>query len=211
MKNNIATSVDLTQFNDDPVAQKTQWVPLKNGGSSFRTHKLVNENPNRISFKASIGSIVFGMVFMLIGIAVPAVFIGTNLKTGNGLIQIANITPLAMGLIFTTVGILVIYVFGKPVVFDKMAGYFWKGRKAPDRYSGQTLNSAVRLSDIYALQLIAEYVRGSEKSFYSYELNLVLKDGSRHNVIDHGNIDELRRDAATLSKFMNKPVWDLTG
>lgn len=210
MKNSAAAPVDLSQFNDDPVALKTQWVPLKGGGSSFKTHKLVNENPNRVSFKAGIGSIIFGMVFTLIGVAVPAVIIVTSLKAGKELMEFSNIIPLIIGLVFTTVGISIIYMFSKPVVFDKIAGYFWKGRKTPDRYSGQTPKSAVRLSDIHAFQLITEHVRGSERSFYSYELNLVLKDGSRHNVMDHGNIDELRRDAETLSKFMNKPVWDLT-
>jgi hypothetical protein len=53
-------------------------------------------------------------------------------------------------------------------------------------------------------------VTGNKNSYYSYELNLVLDDGSRINVVDHGNLDRLRSDAQTLSRFLDKPVWDAT-
>jgi hypothetical protein len=42
----------------------------------------------------------------------------------------------------------------------------------------------------------------------SYELNLVLKDGSRLNAIDHGNQQALRADSQTIATFINKPLWD---
>jgi hypothetical protein len=55
---------------------------------------------------------------------------------------------------------------------------------------------------------LTEYVSGNKSSYYSYELNLVLDDGSRINVVDHGNLERLRSDAQTLSQFLGKPVWD---
>ena len=54
------------------------------------------------------------------------------------------------------------------------------------------------------------HISGSKSSYTSYELNLVLDDGSRINVVDHGNLDRLRGDATTLSRFLSKPVWDAT-
>ncbi len=36
-----------------------------------------------------------------------------------------------------------------------------------------------------------------------YELNLILKDGSRLNVVDHGNRDALQGDARTLAEFLD--------
>ncbi len=51
-------------------------------------------------------------------------------------------------------------------------------------------------------------VSGNKSSYYSYELNLVLNDGSRINVVDHGNLKRLRSDTQTLSQFLGKPVWD---
>ena len=43
----------------------------------------------------------------------------------------------------------------------------------------------------------------------SYELNLVLQDGERLNVVDHGSFDVLREDAAKLGEFLGVPVWDV--
>ena len=49
---------------------------------------------------------------------------------------------------------------------------------------------------------------GDKSRYYSYELNLVLEDGSRLNVIDHGNVEAIRADAQKLAAFLGKPLWD---
>ena len=56
--------------------------------------------------------------------------------------------------------------------------------------------------------MIREYVRGSESSYYSYELNLICSDGSRINIVDHGALRKLREDAALLAEYLSIPVWD---
>ena len=60
------------------------------------------------------------------------------------------------------------------------------------------------------MQLLSKFVSGSKSSYYSYELNLVLNDGRRINVVDHGDLKRLRSDVKTLSQFLDKPVWDAT-
>lgn len=116
------------------------------------------------------------------------------------------------GIIFTGVGGAWLYFATQPIVFDKSERLFWKGGKAPNEVADRkSLKCVVELHKIHALQLISESVRGSKSRFYSYELNIVLGDGKRINVIDHGNRSWLREDAATLSKFLRKPVWDATG
>ncbi|WP_250656959.1 hypothetical protein [Alkalimarinus coralli] len=71
---------------------------------------------------------------------------------------------------------------------------------------------AVRLADIQALQLLSERCtssgNGSRRSYYSYELNLILNDGKRINVMDHGNKAALVEDAKVISIFLDVPVWD---
>ena len=59
-----------------------------------------------------------------------------------------------------------------------------------------------------ALQLLSEHVSGNDSSYYSYELNLVLEDGRRLSVVDHGDCEQLREDAQLLSQLLGKPVWD---
>ena len=54
---------------------------------------------------------------------------------------------------------------------------------------------------------ISEYC-GGKSSYYSYELNLVLSDGTRLNIVDHGDLRRVRRDGATLARFLGVPLWD---
>ena len=67
----------------------------------------------------------------------------------------------------------------------------------------------VPLGEIHGIQIIKEYCSTKNGGYYSYELNLVLKDASRVNVLDHGNGARLRRDADELAGFLGGvPVWD---
>jgi hypothetical protein len=101
------------------------------------------------------------------------------------------------------------YSFSKPVIFDKTKGMYWKGWKAPKRYLAEgDKESSSRIGDIYALQIIPELVRSDNKSYVSYELNLVLRDGSRMNVVDHGDLVKLREDAKLVSEFLGIAIWD---
>ena len=39
---------------------------------------------------------------------------------------------------------------------------------------------------------------------------MVLKDGTRFNVVDHGNHSQILIDAEDLSAFLGKPIWDVS-
>ncbi|RWX50781.1 hypothetical protein VU01_12641, partial [Candidatus Electrothrix marina] len=52
---------------------------------------------------------------------------------------------------------------------------------------------------------------GNKSSYCSYEINLVLQDGSRINVVDHGKKNRIREDAHALAEFLGKPLWDASG
>ena len=45
---------------------------------------------------------------------------------------------------------------------------------------------------------------------YSYQLNLVLENGSRINAVYGGDLDHLRKDAKRLAEFLKVPLWDAT-
>ena len=122
-----------------------------------------------------------------------------------------TLVPILVGAVFTIVGAC-LYWFGTvPRVFDQRLAAFWRGRRelTPMELVARG-NSSAPLSSIHALQLLSEYISGSKNSYTSYELNLVLNDGSRINVVDHGNLERLRSDANRLSQFLDKPVWDAT-
>ncbi|MCO6042896.1 hypothetical protein NG895_03150 [Aeoliella sp. ICT_H6.2] len=182
---------------DDAVATSTEWSPLNGGGASFRTHRLVMQKPNRMKFRATWGYIAFCMTFMIISLALILV------------VLVAPEIPSWVRVILIVVGVVAIGGMGlhlyfqlSPNVFDVNRGVYSTGR-----FQGQDIH----LDEIYALQLISERCSGSDSSFYSYELNLVLGDGRRINVIDHGDLTQLRADARMISQRIDKPVWDATG
>jgi len=194
---------------DDPIAVQTAWSPLKNGGTNFRTHRLVEHDSARLEFRAAAGAKLFYLVFFFVGVGALVGVSYANIRSGEFGFNGQTIMPILIGFVFALAGGCLFYFGTAPIVFDRRRGYFWKGRKSPDEVFDKTkLKRFAELQDIHALQLISEYVSGNKNSYYSYELNLVLKDGSRTNVVDHGSIGRLREDADTLSAFLEKPVWD---
>jgi hypothetical protein len=187
----------------DPVATKTQWTPLVSGGASFRTHKLHRASETRWEFRAGAGTLLFCGVFAVVGFAV--------LSYGTSVVDEGKWFLIPFGAVFATGGILMWHFMAAPVVFDKDRGYFCKGRKKPERQiDPSVLKHHVPLKEIHALQILSEYVRSDKSSYYSYELNLILKDGTRKNVIDHGNLKAIREDAMMLADFLGLPLWDIT-
>ena len=203
---------DPTQ-SDDPIAMKTQWTPKKSDGASFRTHKIVRGFGTRLTFRLSLGAKLFFCLLFLIGLGV---LVGGVVVAVSGSDNV--LTPIFMcivGPVFVVSSSTTFYVMNKPIVFDKDKGYFWKGRRGPRLYAmGHDSKGFVRLHDVHAIQLIAEVCTGnsdkSPSSYYSYETNVVLKDASRVNIIDHGNLNHIREDAQVLSTFLGVPVWGVT-
>lgn len=198
---------DVSKFNDD-VALKTEWIPLKGGGKNFGSHQLKEIDNNRVEFKSSAAGKIFSLVFLVAG-AYLAYSGFSDLEVPMDQIFESNgWLPILAGLVFFFMGTSFFSRLSTPVVFDKSKGMFWKGRKAPERNSKG--NKAKNLRDIHALQILRESVISSsnQKSYKSFELNLVFKDASRINVVDHGNAEKLREDVKVLSNFLGVPVWD---
>ena len=207
---------DPSRF-EDTVADTTDWGPAKRGGASFCTHKLVEVSPHRVEFKITLGAKLFAMVFLLIGLGMSIGFSFGLISRGKITFSPELIFPTLIGLIFAGAGGFMCYYFTRPIVFDRHKGYFWKGRGVTDDVikeltMGQDKKTvAASLGQIHALQLISEYCRSNKSSYYSYELNLVLRDGERINVVDHGKLSRIVEDANALSAFLGKPVWNAAG
>ena len=82
--------------------------------------------------------------------------------------------------------------------------------KSPDfrSHGGRKPAESVELTRVKALQIISELCRGDKSSYHSYELNLILDNASRINVVDHGSLSKLREDANRLAQFLGVPIWD---
>lgn len=209
-----STPYDPSVLNDS-VAARTQWGPAKSGGASFGTHKVVRVDPQRLEFRPTGGALAFYGIFLGGGLVVLVV---TPLIGVSGIVDIPDDVPLAIfiasalsGLVCAVAGALLLRSGSAPIVFDKRRGAYWRGRVAPHELSNRHGHKeTAALDEVRALQVISERCTSKDSSYYSYELNLVLDDATRINVVDHGNIDSLREDAEALGSFLDVPVWDAT-
>lgn len=194
----------------DPIAIKTSWSPLVRGGSNFKSAGLQKVNEQRVEFRASLMAKLMALVFVVMGLALAAVFISKQTdKLADYKFKMADFIPVAMGVLFAVIGVGMFFSALIPAVFDLGHGYFCKSRQKPERMIDPSkLKRYAELKRVRALQIISERCKTKKSYYYSYELNLVLDDGSRINVVDHGNQTALRTDAQTLSQFLNKPLWD---
>ena len=203
--------VDPSRF-DDPLAMQTEWKPLKSGGTNFQTHRLVIESGDRVAFKPSLGAYLFAGIFTVVGIGVSVIFLTAQPNQPEEVSPFLKIIPVFIGLFFASFGFLMIRAVVKPIVFDRRKRYYWKGKHAPDEvFDQKEVKEFAAFDDIHAVQLLSEYVSGQKSSYYSYEMNLVLKDGTRLNVIDHGSRTRIQRDAAKIAAFIGCPLWDGAG
>ena len=181
--------LDLSAFGNE-IAFKTSWEPLVGGGTNFCTHraqKNASLKGDVIVFKTTIHAYLLAISFMALGAMFAIASAAGEFDDKIGL----------MGL-----GVL---AFG--------CWYLWSLRQKEsrfDRYSSELTQGkkSFDLRNAEAIQLIREYVRGDESSYYSYELNLICSDGSRMNIVDHGALRKLREDSALLAEYLSIPVWD---
>lgn len=184
---------------NDPIASRTDWSPLTRDLASFATKVLATAGTNRIEFRPSITT---KAIFFIAAFAMPGIHLAQYLLFGS--LSLASLVTDAIiaGVVF--------YIFRshlKKAVFDREKGYLTGSALGLSGYS-------VPLSDIHALQLLAKYRRprpSDRRSYHTYELNLVLRDASRFNVMSHGDARRMHTDAGTLGTFLNVPLWDGTG
>jgi hypothetical protein len=197
----------------DPIAMQTDWEPLESDGIVSWMTESVEIDSHRMEFNAprDTKNLYFfliaglGILFGLCYSFHILVILQRELLFSTDMIQ-----PLLVSLFFMAGGCCLLYFCTTPVVFDKHKGAFWKGRKAPAEVSDRKkLKCFAELADIHALQIVDEWCE-ERTSYMNYQLNLVLKDGSRLNVFENKKRNKIQEAANAISKFLGKPVWDAT-
>ena len=181
--------IDLSTFGNE-IAFKTSWEPLVGGGTNFCTHRAQKDASlmgDVIVFKTAIQAYLFAISWVAFGAMFAIASAAGEFEDQIGL----------FGLGFLAFGCWELWSLRqKESRFVRYSSELTQGKKSFD------------LKNAEAIQLIREYVRGSESSYYSYELNLICSDGSRINIVDHGALRKLREDAALLAEYLSIPVWD---
>ncbi|MEO1993826.1 MAG: hypothetical protein ABGZ17_00955 [Planctomycetaceae bacterium] len=206
-------------YRSDDVARQTDWGPLAEGGSNFASHNLQQVDSGRLEFTPTLVTRFFTCLPTVFAVLqIPVAYLLLTYGVGDQPMLKMIIKGLAvMALICgPLLSWFLVHTLLQPVVFDQSLRLFWKGRRAPDTMDdAQSSTPCCRLDDIYALQILSETVTSHSKEhgthrYRSHELNLILQDARRLNVIDHGNLKVVRNDARQLARFLQVPVWDKT-
>ena len=191
------------------IKNTVETFPKKPGGASFKTHKLIQISPSKLAYQPSVFGIVFCSLFIFIGIGILSYNIFSIVKSETFSLKEFTTIKSIVGIIFTIVGSVFLFTMMTPRVFDKSINFYHKSFKSPLK-NARNSDKINRLSDIVALQIIGEHINSSDNPYKSFELNLVLNDARRKNVIDHGNLKAVIKDAEVLSQFLNVPIWHAT-
>lgn len=166
------------------------WTPVNRGGSSYSTHRVVATRRGLVFVRTwrnwawTSGGLLFAGTLMFGNVV--------TLAAGRWLLGLL-LLPFSL-LLFA--GALMM-LFSRAIRFD--AGrreVVIEGRRIP-------------FSEVTGLQLLGERVFEEEAlDWDSYELNLILRDGTRLNLVDHLNRGQLEREAQQLARLIDCEVLD---
>lgn len=191
----------------NPLAEKVSWKPQKSGGSNFKNFKLVLNDSRSLVYKPTIFSYIFSGLFLIAPLSYFFIFYFND--TSNIGEQFLRFPFVLIIPIFIGVSIFLGYNMLRPQGFNKQLGYHYKSFKKPTSQREVTKSKKwTKLDDVQAIQIIKERVKSKNSSYNSYELNLVLKDASRINVVDHSKYEQIKEDARVIADFIGIPYWD---
>jgi hypothetical protein len=204
MQGRPGANYDASRFND-PLAMETSWIPLKSASSSFRTHQLVEKDTHRVEFEATKKAKQFSYLIMGSGVFFPFVFLfNIDFSQSDAWMYILFLALFAAS--FIIAGRFILRKMSEPIIFDKWEGKWWKGESRKE--NGENLGQGGYLNEIHAIQLLSEYRSRDKGGYYVYELNFVLNNADRVQVLCHGGERAMLTDAEKLSRFLEKPLWN---
>ncbi len=202
---------NYSQLFNDSFADSICWDPLIPGGSSEATRDIPIIRDQSLTFKPTSRQLfsTFGFSLILLFGITEMISLASNTNS-----DMASSVLYLFSLCLVVVIFKMISELYTPLLFDKNRGFYWRGYCKKDRTPQESgLTTFCSLDEIYAIQIISEncsvHQKYSPSSFKSYELNLVLKDSSRRNVIDHGKYVRMIKTANQISLFLNIPIWNI--
>jgi hypothetical protein len=160
----------------------------------FRTHRALQQE-QRFELVPSGGArgLIVGIAVLGVAMLVGGL-VGSRVWADMGLLWVG-------AAMFVTCGVLALLLrrlLAHSHVFDRASGrYRWTRRPAGE----------LALADVRGLQVLRKRVHGPDSDYDADELNLVLIDGRRVNVLDHGEPESLMRDAEALAGWLGRPLW----
>ncbi len=208
------------------LGTEIEWTPLISSIESNRFYRLMHVDGETIKWAGSIGVYILSLLFLM-----PLGLLGLSSSFTDG----SNFLFLFYGIFFLGTGLMFIEYYSIPLVFNKRNGLFYKPRRSLfvklmmmkwvnsflekkytsfySKYYKPILSKntlSVKLKDIKAIQVLRKEDKMEDSVLYSYELNLILQNHQRWNIVAQLSDFEVLKDAQTLANFLDVPLlrWD---
>ena len=199
------------------AAKKLSWSSNSTASANFSNYRVVRTRTG-LGIRPASGKRIVGLIlialsvlFAPLAVVVFSMLLGTEGHRWPGVI---------IGLLFISVFCLtgLRSLFARDAfTFDLHTRRFFTGSRPPKdiRRAGSSCGA---LSDIAGIQILSRWVyrsstgrqrfSHSQAGWCSYQLNLVLRNGSRVRLLDHGNEKQLRHDASLIARTLRLEIWE---
>ncbi len=174
---------------------------LCRGGTRWRAHGLESEADGSHVFRALSGYGALLGIVRAVGFAAIALGVFAVIETGKfALLAFCAV----VGAIFLGTAALIRPAMAQGARIIPSARVI----ELPDGFLDRGMRR-IRLEEIAAIQYVPYRVHGTEPLRVIHgEIDLLLRNGQRLNVVNHNELDRLRRDAATLSRLVGVPLHE---
>ncbi len=200
-----------TDSKGEATPETIAWTPVNTGSGNFHSHDLVSPGDGRMAFQPSRRFRIWSLLMLGIGpllIWAGVALLRTALREGDDDL----VTPVVLIVAGITLPVIGAFLRGPgaiPIVFDKRLGHCWKDKRSPETTARrESLGSWTPLNRIAAVQWLRWTLQGRHGTHLIHELNLVLRDGSRINLVDHRSESAMGDEAGRLAGFLGVPVWE---
>ncbi len=192
--------IDFGGEDATPGPEGLAWSALDNTGSaSFRSSKLKLLPNGNLQVVPTLGMWLFALLFGGLGLGLLIGFT-CSLATEEHK-EWGKLVPILVGGAFFAAGLLMFYFLRQGAVFDVMA------QRCSRLKIGKLKGQEVSFAKVEGLQVLQFEAKSDDSTYTNYQLNLVLKDCTRANLMTHGNQAAMEADADTLAQVLRVPVW----
>lgn len=178
------------------------WEPIAEASASFCTQRLIKDTKEVISVQPTFKQVLFHLRLIFFGLFSVLV----------ALILFVLIEPFISILPFVLAGIF--FWFGFKGFKPRKKTTFYCNRAEFVTENEHYSISVTPFEQIYGLQLMqvvnkSTIQNGEDASgrYESYELNIILKDTNRINILSHGDKNAIIRDTRALASCLSVPLW----
>lgn len=191
---------------------EADWQAVESGYSNFKSHQLRQVSQSKIVVDSSAGGLLFFAAFAVVPLIVAVIILRQthfNLQQENWS-DLLIMIGLFLGLcFFSYIGFKMLFQSkNKQFIFDKTIGWYCFG-SVDSKQDTDSLEPEFHceLADIVAVQVLSGIHTSSDGETSPVDqLNLLLKNGKRLNVLAYLDEEAILAEAELLSEFLSVPV-----